>query len=96
MGTVVIGYWYNDLRRQRQATSRPRRVAVLSYQNYFGLGDTSLTGVGDLSREDQQARFGGTFAPTVVVELDGPSTELVETLELGFLPSECSNPPIQG
>jgi len=71
------------------------RVAVLSYQNYFGLGDSSLTGVGDLSRAEQQARFGGTFAPTVVVELDGRSTELVETLGPGFLPSECSNPPIR-
>lgn len=71
------------------------RVAILSYQKYPGLGDTSHSGVGDLPREEQQARFSGTFALTVVVELDGSSTELVETLDPGFLPSACSNPPIQ-
>ena len=71
------------------------RIAVLSYVNYYGLGDTSLTGVGDLPREEQQARFGGTFAPTVVVELDGSSTQVVESDRPGFLPSGCSNPPVQ-
>jgi len=71
------------------------QVAVLSYYNYFDLEDTTLTGVGDLPREEQQARFGGTFAPTLVVELDGSSTRLVETLDPGFLPSACSNPPIE-
>jgi len=70
------------------------QVAVLSYHNYDGLEDATLTGVGDLPREGQQATFGGTFAPTVVVELDGSSTELVETLDPGFLPAACSNPPI--
>jgi len=70
------------------------KIAVISYFNYFGLGETSLTGVGDLSREEQQARFGGTFAPTAVVTLDGSTTELVETLGPGFLPSACSDPPL--
>jgi len=70
------------------------QIAVLSYYNYHDLGETSLTGVGNLSRKGQQAKFGGTFAPTVVVELDGSSTEIVDALGPGFLPAECSNPPI--
>lgn len=70
------------------------QVAVLSFYNYHDLGETSLTGVGDLPREEQQAKFGGTFAPTAVVELDGSSTRLVETLGPGFLPAACSNPPL--
>jgi len=69
-------------------------IAVLSYYNYHDLDGTTLTGVGDLTRAKKQAKFGGTFAPTVVVELDGSSTELVETLDPGFLPAACSNPPI--
>ena len=70
------------------------QIAVLSFYNYHDLGEASLTGVGDLPREEQQAKFGGTFAPTVVVELDGSSTRLVETLGPGFLPTACSNPPL--
>ncbi|MFD1600836.1 glycoside hydrolase family 68 protein [Halobellus rarus] len=70
------------------------QIAVLSYYNYHDLGDDTLTGVGNLPREDQMAKFGGTFAPTLVVELDGASTEIVDTLDGGFLPSENSNPPI--
>ncbi|WP_178915328.1 glycoside hydrolase family 68 protein [Natronomonas gomsonensis] len=70
------------------------QIAVLSYYNYHDLGDGTLTDVGSLPREDQMAKFGGTFAPTLVVELDGTSSEIVDTLDAGFLPSENSNPPI--
>lgn len=52
-------------------------------------------GVGDLSREEQQARFGGTFAPTAVVELDGTTAELVGTFGAEYLPSKCLYPPIE-
>lgn len=70
-------------------------MAVLSDYDHHDFGERSLTGVGDISRSERQSKFDGTFVPIVVVELDGDETKLVDTLEPGFLPSECSTPPVE-
>lgn len=59
---------------------------VLSFFQYFGLEEgQGLDYVGSQSPEFQLERFGGTFAPTLLVELDGSTTSIVEELEPGQL-----------
>jgi levansucrase len=73
------------------------RMAVLSYDNYNDLPkDTSLRNLRSLPRSEQQKAFGGTLAPTLIVEVDDDETEIVDTRPPGFLPSECSDPPLPG
>jgi levansucrase len=73
------------------------KIAVTSYDNYNDLPkDTSLRNLRSLPREAQQQAFGGTLAPTLIVSLDGDETEIVDTKPPGFIPSECSDPPMPG
>jgi levansucrase len=73
------------------------KIAVTSYDNYNDLPeDTDLRNLRNLSREAQQAAFGGTLAPTLILTLDGTESEIVEEKPPGFIPSACSDPPLDG
>ena len=51
---------------------------VLSFINYYNLGDVTLAGIGDQSPEWQRERFGGTLAPLLELALDGETTRLAD------------------
>jgi levansucrase len=71
------------------------KIAVTSYDNYNDLPeDTDLRGLRDLPPEAQQEAFGGTLAPTLILEVEDDQTNIVDIKQPGFIPSECSNPPL--
>ncbi len=51
--------------------------AVLSFANYFDLGDGGLDGIASQSVEWQREHFGGTLVPLVQLELNGDETTIV-------------------
>ncbi|HSL57378.1 MAG TPA: glycoside hydrolase family 68 protein [Acidimicrobiales bacterium] len=57
---------------------------VLSFFQYFGLeAGQGLDYIGSQSPELQIESFGGTFAPTIVIELDGATTSILDELGPG-------------
>jgi levansucrase len=71
------------------------QMAVTSYDNYNDLPKGSdLRNLRNLPREAQQAAFGGTLAPTLILSVDDDETEIVDTKPPGFIPSECSDPAL--
>lgn len=59
---------------------------VTSFFQYFDLPDgVELSYVGSQQPEFQLEHFGGTFAPTLALEFDGATTNLVEELDPGVL-----------
>jgi levansucrase len=59
---------------------------VTSFFQFFDIGtDVEVSYVGEQSEEFQMEHFGGTFAPSILVEFDGDRTEFVEELAPGQL-----------
>jgi levansucrase len=63
-------------------------ILVHSFFNYYDLRGRSLDDVADLPPEEQQRRFGGNFAPTLRLGVDGDRTWIRGTLAHGHLPTE--------
>lgn len=59
---------------------------VTSFFQFFGIdGDVEVSYIGEQSPEFQMEHFGGTFAPSILVDFDGDRTEIVEELAPGQL-----------
>jgi levansucrase len=61
-------------------------LLVTSFRNYTDYDRDSLDDVAVLSEAEQFRRFGGTFAPTVRLALEGDRTRVRGTLDHGHLP----------
>ncbi|SFR49994.1 glycoside hydrolase family 68 protein [Halogeometricum limi] len=61
-------------------------LLVTSFFNYFDYDRPSMDDVALLPEDEQMRRFGGTFAPTVRILLDGTETRIRGELEHGHLP----------
>jgi levansucrase len=64
----------------------PENPLVTSFFGYYDYDRPSLDDVALLSEAEQFRRFGGTFAPTLGLELDGDRSRLAGTFGHGFLP----------
>lgn len=69
------------------AFSHREEVLVHSFFNYYDLGGRSLDDIADLPPEEQQRRFGGTFAPTLRLGVDGDRTRVRDALGHGHVPT---------
>jgi levansucrase len=63
----------------------PSGIATSFFQFFDIGGDVELSYIGDQSPEFQRDHFGGTFAPSILVDFDGDRTEIVEELAPGQL-----------
>jgi levansucrase len=63
-------------------------ILVHSFFNYYDLRGRSLDDVADLPESEQQRRFGGNFAPTVRLGVDGDETWVRGVLDYGHIPTE--------
>ena len=68
-------------------------LVVTSSYNYSDLGDLHIDDVGGLPCTDQQRLFGGTFAPTLRLTVDGDRTRLVNVLGHGHFPTKSESLP---
>lgn len=70
-------------------------ILVTSFFNYFDLNGLSLDDVAFLPESEQFRRFGGTYAPTLRLQVGGNRTRIWGELEYGRIPleSESLAPP---
>jgi len=75
------------------AFSHGEELLVSSFFNYYDLGGRSLDDVADMPPETQQAKFGGTLAPTLRLALDGDRTTIRGRLDHWHLPAADATLP---
>jgi levansucrase len=63
----------------------PNGVATSFFQFFDIGGDVEISYIGDQSPEFQREHFGGTFAPSLLIDFVDDATEIVEVLEPGQL-----------
>jgi levansucrase len=63
----------------------PNGIATSFFQFFDIDGDVELSYIGEQSPDFQREHFGGTFAPSILIEFDGDRTEFVEELAPGQL-----------
>ncbi|SIR98747.1 levansucrase [Haladaptatus litoreus] len=63
-------------------------ILVTSFFNYFDLNGLSLNDVAFLPESEQLRRFGGTYAPTLRLQVAGNRTRIWGELEYGRIPLE--------
>jgi len=77
------------------AFAHDEEVLVQSFLNYYDFGGDSLDAITEFSEAEQRARFGGTLAPTLRLEIDGDETQLLGTLDGWQIPMpDESLPPV--
>jgi hypothetical protein len=63
----------------------PNGIATSFFQFFDIDGDVELSYIGEQSPDFQREHFGGTFAPSILIEFSGDRTEFVEELAPGQL-----------